>query len=116
MAEAPKVHRLKKKQGKIVKKINNIRAYKRQSNRQYKTSSSQWKRIRQQHFNAHPNNNMCAECYRKGMVTINKSMHVDHIDGNAYNNEPNNLQTLCASCHSRKTAKEDGGFGNMKAN
>jgi 5-methylcytosine-specific restriction protein A len=28
--------------------------------------------------------------------------------------EPNNLQALCHSCHSRKTAKEDGGFKNRR--
>ena len=26
--------------------------------------------------------------------------------------DENNLQSLCKSCHSRKTATEDGGFGN----
>ena len=28
--------------------------------------------------------------------------------------EPRNHQALCHSCHSRKTAREDGGFGNRK--
>jgi 5-methylcytosine-specific restriction protein A len=36
---------------------------------------------------------------------------VDHIDGNARNNDVHNLQSLCHSCHSRKTARQDGGFG-----
>lgn len=31
---------------------------------------------------------------------------VDHIDGNSHNNDMGNLQTLCISCHSSKTAKE----------
>jgi len=30
-------------------------------------------------------------------------LDVDHIDGNHRNNEPNNLQTLCANCHRLKT-------------
>jgi 5-methylcytosine-specific restriction enzyme A len=25
--------------------------------------------------------------------------------------DPDNLQSLCAACHGRKTATEDGGFG-----
>jgi 5-methylcytosine-specific restriction endonuclease McrA len=30
-------------------------------------------------------------------------LDVDHIDGNKLNNDPNNLQTLCANCHRLKT-------------
>ena len=30
-------------------------------------------------------------------------LQVDHKDGNHLNNEPENLQTLCANCHSIKT-------------
>ncbi|MEV0586338.1 HNH endonuclease signature motif containing protein [Nonomuraea sp. NPDC050310] len=42
------------------------------------------------------------------------SKHVDHIDGDNTNNEEWNLQALCHPCHSRKTAKHDGGFGNPR--
>jgi hypothetical protein len=30
-------------------------------------------------------------------------LDVDHIDGNRNNNNPSNLQTLCANCHRLKT-------------
>ena len=30
-------------------------------------------------------------------------LDVDHIDGDRWNNDPNNLQTLCANCHRLKT-------------
>jgi HNH endonuclease len=30
-------------------------------------------------------------------------LDVDHIDGNNANNDPKNLQTLCANCHRLKT-------------
>ncbi len=42
-----------------------------------------------------------------------KQAHVDHIVPLARGgtNDIDNLQTLCASCHSTKTVKEDGGFG-----
>ncbi len=39
---------------------------------------------------------------------------VDHVDGDSWNNAPANLQTLCPSCHSTKTAKFDCGFGNPR--
>lgn len=32
-----------------------------------------------------------------------KIFEVDHIDGNHYNNDPTNLQTMCPSCHDIKT-------------
>ncbi|WP_141434394.1 HNH endonuclease [Bacillus sp. 03113] len=45
------------------------------------------------------------------------SAHTDHITAVSGPNDPlfwdpTNHQALCHSCHSRKTVKEDGGFGN----
>ena len=34
-------------------------------------------------------------------------LDVDHIDGNNWNNDPSNLQTLCANCHRLKTHLND---------
>jgi 5-methylcytosine-specific restriction protein A len=52
---------------------------------------------------------VCEHCGRR------PSRHTDHKDGNHLNNDPSNLQALCVSCHSRKTAQRDGGFGNRQA-
>ena len=30
-------------------------------------------------------------------------LHLDHIDGDHYNNHPNNVETLCCVCHARKS-------------
>ncbi len=55
-------------------------------------------------------NEYCIKC-------PNKSEVVDHIipvesGGSMW--DPLNHQPMCKSCHSRKTASEDGGFGNIK--
>ena len=34
-------------------------------------------------------------------------LDVDHIDGDRWNNDPSNLQTLCANCHRLKTHLSD---------
>lgn len=64
------------------------------------------------------NRTQCSRC-RKGLdykgfrgdscelcgfvATWSGQLDVDHIDGNHFNNKPNNLQTLCANCHRLKT-------------
>jgi 5-methylcytosine-specific restriction endonuclease McrA len=40
---------------------------------------------------------------------------VDHIDGNNRNMRMSNLQSLCKSCHSKKTYRKDGGLGNERS-
>lgn len=46
----------------------------------------------------------CEQC---GFVAAHPcQLDVDHIDGNAANNDPSNLQTLCANCHRLKTQLE----------
>lgn len=67
-----------------------------------------WRRIRRRFLRSHP---VCATegCNRP-------ATHVDHIDGRGPrgDNRPENLQGLCHSCHSRKTALHDGGFGHER--
>jgi len=43
----------------------------------------------------------CEEC---GFIAVEMcQLDVDHIDGNKFNNDIANLQTLCANCHRLKT-------------
>jgi 5-methylcytosine-specific restriction enzyme A len=67
-----------------------------------------WVSLRRAHITKYP---LCAECHRQGRLKA--ASHVDHIVPRrqaprlAY--DPSNLQSLCASCHSKKTAAERGG-------
>ena len=36
-------------------------------------------------------------------VLPSRDLHIDHIDGDHYNNVPENVQTLCSACHTYKT-------------
>ena len=58
---------------------------------------------------AHP---LCAQCERQGRVTA--GVEVDHIIPHRGDQDlfwdSENWQSLCKPCHSRKTAREDGGF------
>ena len=43
-------------------------------------------------------------CERCGFIPEDKiQLDVDHIDADGSNNDPSNLQTLCANCHRLKT-------------
>ena len=65
-----------------------------------------WRRTRDEHLKLNP---YCVQCGKVGS-------HVDHIVSRAQggSDNPGNLQTLCPNCHSRKTAQQDGGFGNRR--
>jgi len=71
---------------------------------------STWRRLRRMVLNREP---LCRECLKEGRLT--PATEVDHIIplASGGTNDLENLQPLCHSCHSRKTAKEDGGFGNV---
>lgn len=72
---------------------------------------AKWRKARARYI---ANNPLCKKCFEQGKVIA--ATVVDHItphrgDMVLFWNEKN-WQGLCASCHSRKTAQEDGGFGN----
>lgn len=70
-----------------------------------------WRNARVRFLRVHP---LCENCSRidapvAATVVDHKTPH--RGDQYLFWNE-NNWQALCASCHSRKTVLEDGGFGN----
>lgn len=79
----------------------------RQAIRTLPTNSAAWRKLRAAVLAIEP---LCRECAKHRRVRA--ANHVDHINGDASNNDMPNLQPLCAPCHSRKTATEDGGWGN----
>ena len=73
-------------------------------------TSRPWRRVRRLKLAMQP---LCEVCLSIGLVV--PASHVDHIVAIHDGGEPldlDNLQSLCASCHSRKTASRDRGFGN----
>lgn len=59
---------------------------------------------------------LCVKCQARGLVVV--ATDVDHIEPHKGDMvvfwDRSNWQALCASCHSTKTAGEDGGFGNSR--
>jgi 5-methylcytosine-specific restriction protein A len=54
------------------------------------------------------NEPLCRHCAERDVIRL--ATDVDHIDGNSRNNAAENLRPLCHSCHSARTAR-DQGFG-----
>jgi len=70
-----------------------------------------WRKARAAYLRAHP---LCVECEKIGKII--PADQVDHIiahrgDKVLFWDVTNNWQSLCASCHSRKTVLFDGGLG-----
>lgn len=64
-----------------------------------------WRKLRKIILSQEP---ICRFCKQQNIITV--ANEVDHIDGNSRNNHLDNLRALCKSCHSRRTAR-DQGFG-----
>ena len=105
MSKKAKTHRL----GEPQSAYNSDRERQRRQSRGSRPyDRARWKRLRRMVLARDP---LCVICLGHGRTE--SSTHVDHIvalkDGGTDSME--NLQGLCASCHNRKTATEDGGFG-----
>ena len=72
---------------------------------------ARWRRARLRHLKANP---LCVHCLRDGRsVAAHQVDHIDAVDGPLDPKfwDATNWQSLCDSCHSKKTVAEDGGFG-----
>lgn len=73
--------------------------------------NSRWRKAREEYLAKHP---LCQSCMLQGKRIT--ATVVDHITPHKGDKklfwDSTNWRPLCASCHSRKTVKEDGGFGN----
>lgn len=69
-----------------------------------------WRQAREGFLKKHP---LCLTCEAVGV--LNPAVVVDHIIPHRNDKDlfwqRDNWQPLCKSCHDKKTAKEDGGFG-----
>jgi 5-methylcytosine-specific restriction protein A len=74
-------------------------------------ASRRWKDLRLQAIAAEPT---CRMCRARGIVRA--GTHLDHVtpwhDEVTFWQPEGGFQVLCASCHSSKTNRADGGFGN----
>jgi len=73
--------------------------------------TSKWQQYREIYLRRNP---LCVECEKWGYLM--PATVVDHINPHKGDMrkfwDSNNHQALCSQCHNRKTAKEDGGYGN----
>lgn len=85
------------------------RRYRKRSSAAARGYDADWRRLREAHLSVFP---LCAVC--RETETIEPATDVDHIQPTSIaphrRLDPSNLVSLCHSCHSRKTAMEDGGF------
>lgn len=77
---------------------------------------AEWDRVRKKALKR--DQYLCQRCLLEDDRMV-PAEHVDHIKPFGGKKDPlrldlKNLKSLCKPCHSRKTAKEDGGFGRPK--
>lgn len=100
MAQKPKTFRLLET---TPARVHNSMTLSGEAEYKAKTYGRRWQKIRAMQLAREP---LCRHCAQRGETTA--ATQVDHIvrlkRGGTHH--PSNLQSLCASCHSKKTARE----------
>lgn len=100
--ESPRCDRHRNTSGPTPKKVYHSHQFHKA---RYFYTTPEWRRLREWKINRNP---LCEHCERRGLVV--PATEVDHIheiqDGGA-KLDPDNLQSLCSSCHRKKTAEEE---------
>lgn len=76
--------------------------------------SSQWRSVRSIHksglteWNGYKvSNTLCIECFKNGkLVPLHTVDHIVRIEDGGSRTDLSNMQSLCLSCHNRKSARE----------
>lgn len=63
-----------------------------------------WQKIRRQHLAEHP---LCEQCRQDGVLTPAEQVHHILPLSQGGSNDPANLMSLCVSCHSAITMREN---------
>lgn len=73
-----------------------------------------WRKARKEHLAEYP---LCVHCERAGKVKVATDVdhRIPHKGSEVLFWDRLNWQSLCGPCHARKTAAEDGGYGNPSA-
>ena len=81
-------------------------AFERDNSNQEIYNSWKWRKFSKQHKLLNP---LCVQCDKDGLVTVGTvADHIVPINKGGTVFEKENIQTLCESCHNRKSASERG--------
>ncbi len=74
---------------------------------------SVWQKLRLAHLQEHP---LCVDCRAANQLTAASVVdhRIPHRGNDALRLDASNLDSLCPSCHSRRTTLYDGGFGRAR--
>ena len=77
---------------------------KKESNNQKFYESTAWRKLRKMHVSKNP---YCVECAKQGRyIPVQQVDHIVAIEFGGAKLDPDNLQSLCYSCHGKKSAAE----------